>query len=63
MPKEPLNSIYFGGGTPSLLTPSQIEKFIEAANAHFDFNPNIEVTLENPDDYVEGFLMRSKRLA
>ena len=56
LPKEPLNSIYFGGGTPSLLTPSQIEKFIEAANAHFDFNPNIEVTLEmNPDDYVEGF--------
>lgn len=44
-----LISIFFGGGTPSLLKPFQIEKIINAAQQRFSFIDNIEITLEaNP---------------
>lgn len=49
--KEPLESIYFGGGTPSLLTEQEIQKILETAHEHFEVLPNAEITLEaNPDD-------------
>ncbi|MDG1054425.1 MAG: radical SAM family heme chaperone HemW [Flavobacteriaceae bacterium] len=52
----PLDSIYFGGGTPSLLQPEEIAQLIDAAAKVFRFSPTIEITLEmNPDDYVEGY--------
>jgi len=44
-----LRSIFFGGGTPSLLSPRCIGEIIEAANRRFAFAPAIEITLEaNP---------------
>ena len=43
------DSLYFGGGTPSLLDPEQIAAVISAARAAFAFTPDTEVTLEvNP---------------
>jgi oxygen-independent coproporphyrinogen III oxidase len=43
------DTIYFGGGTPSLLAPSQIEHILRAAREKFSVDPRAEVTLEmNP---------------
>jgi oxygen-independent coproporphyrinogen-3 oxidase len=48
---EPIKTIYFGGGTPSLLEPSQLKQILEALYTHFEIAPTIECTLEaNPDD-------------
>lgn len=47
--KKPLISIFFGGGTPSLMAPKSVQKVIEKAAELFDFNNEIEITLEaNP---------------
>ncbi len=46
-----LDTIYFGGGTPSLLEPSEISSLIEHLASHYSISPNAEITLEaNPDD-------------
>ncbi len=45
----PLTSIFFGGGTPSLMPGSCVRAVIEAAENRFGFDPAIEITLEaNP---------------
>ena len=50
----PLGSIYFGGGTPSLLEPERIAAFIRQAHGLFRVEADAEVTLEaNPDDITE----------
>jgi len=44
-----VKSIFFGGGTPSLLSPHIIGEFLEAASLRFAFAADIEITLEaNP---------------
>lgn len=46
-----LSTIYFGGGTPSLLTSSELDKIISTIREYFEVIPNAEITLEaNPDD-------------
>lgn len=43
------DSIYFGGGTPSLLNPDQLERILTAVNSKFDIDPAAEITMEmNP---------------
>jgi len=45
-----LTSIFFGGGTPSLMPPQTIAAIIEAAAGHWSFAPDIEITMEaNPN--------------
>lgn len=45
-----LDTIYFGGGTPSLLEPVEIRRLIDACRQSFAVSPDAEVTLEvNPD--------------
>ncbi|MAL18566.1 MAG: coproporphyrinogen III oxidase [Balneola sp.] len=53
---EPVRTIYFGGGTPSLLSPQQVESILEAI--HSVFNVGLEeITLEiNPDDVSRDYL-------
>ncbi len=52
--KEDVSTIYFGGGTPSLLTPEQLNKLLTAINEHFSITDNVEVTLEaNPEDLTK----------
>lgn len=52
-----LKTLYFGGGTPSILSVDEIQKFIDKVNRYFDFEENIEITLEaNPDDLTRNFL-------
>lgn len=46
-----LDSIYLGGGTPSLMSPTEMAQLFAAIDQLFDINPEAEVTLEaNPDD-------------
>lgn len=46
-----IDSIYFGGGTPSLLTADEIARLIDKLGKLYDINPQAEITLEaNPDD-------------
>lgn len=46
-----LDSIYFGGGTPSILPLESLESVLEAIHIHFSVAPDAEITLEaNPDD-------------
>lgn len=48
---EPLETIYFGGGTPSQLGRDDFEKIFEGIHRHFDTSHCTEITLEaNPDD-------------
>jgi oxygen-independent coproporphyrinogen-3 oxidase len=48
--KRILTSIYFGGGTPSLMPPETVSAIINEANRHWNFIEDIEITLEaNPE--------------
>lgn len=48
---EMLETIYFGGGTPSLLDEDDLSQIFEAISCHFRVVPDAEITLEaNPDD-------------
>lgn len=48
---ETVETIYFGGGTPSLLLPEEIRALLETLHRTFPISPNAEITLEaNPDD-------------
>ena len=45
------DTIYFGGGTPSILKAEQVESLIRAAGRRFNLDPESEITIEmNPDD-------------
>ena len=46
-----LSSVYFGGGTPSLLNGNEITSILNTINKYFTINKETEITLEaNPDD-------------
>ncbi len=46
---ESVDTVYFGGGTPSLLTPEQVERILETVRGRFNVAPNSEITMEmNP---------------
>jgi len=48
---EPIETIYFGGGTPSLLTLSEIDSILSVIQKKYTINTDLEITLEaNPDD-------------
>ena len=51
LPNAPLETIYFGGGTPSLLTEAELAQLFAAIHTRFTVLPTAEITLEaNPDD-------------
>ncbi|AZB35321.1 radical SAM family heme chaperone HemW [Chryseobacterium bernardetii] len=55
--KRSLKSLYFGGGTPSILSVDEINSLIDEVLHHFSFEKDIEITLEaNPDDLDKNFL-------
>ena len=54
---EPIQSIYFGGGTPSVVDNAFIGVLLTMVKEHFEVLPNAEITLEaNPDDLNKGKL-------
>ena len=53
--KRPLTSIFFGGGTPSLMEAVSVAALIERAGDHFSLSQDIEITLEaNPTSVEAG---------
>jgi oxygen-independent coproporphyrinogen-3 oxidase len=56
-PGTEADTLYFGGGTPSLLEPEEIEAVIGACHDAFDLSPDAEITLEaNPETVDAGRL-------
>ena len=52
-----IKSLYFGGGTPSVLSVDEIKSLIDEFQKYFSFDKNLEITLEsNPDDLNKNFL-------
>jgi oxygen-independent coproporphyrinogen-3 oxidase len=60
---RPLASIFFGGGTPSLMAPATVAAVIERAVARFAPAPDLEITLEANPTSVEAFRLAGFRAA
>lgn len=61
--RDMIETIYFGGGTPSLCTIYELQSMIKKMYAAFIVSPNVEVTLEtNPDDITEEKLAGWKEI-
>ena len=59
----PVETIYFGGGTPSLLTREELAAILSVIHTHFEVSVNPEITFEvNPDDASEENLSTWKEL-
>jgi len=54
LPDRTLTSIFFGGGTPSLMEPATVAAVIDAATATWAPSPDIEITLEANPNSVEA---------
>ncbi len=54
LPGRRLTSIFFGGGTPSLMPPDTVAALIDAAAGHWAVDPAIEITLEANPSSVES---------
>ena len=60
--KEEIETIYFGGGTPSILNITDLQLLFIALQKKFIFRPGIEITLEaNPDDITPAKLISWKQ--
>ena len=56
-----IETIYFGGGTPSLLSVDEINTFTDKIKTIFDIVEHAEITLEaNPDDLTNDYLVQLK---
>ncbi|MBY0476860.1 MAG: radical SAM family heme chaperone HemW [Chitinophagaceae bacterium] len=52
--EQTVETIYFGGGTPSLLSTEEVKTIIDTIHSLYQVNPNAEITLEaNPDDVTD----------
>ncbi|MEW5870250.1 MAG: radical SAM family heme chaperone HemW [Chloroflexota bacterium] len=59
----PVHTIFFGGGTPSLLLPEHLEAILGALHEHFDVHSQAEVSLEaNPGTLSRHYLETLRRL-
>ena len=59
--EESISTIYFGGGTPSLLTGEQIGKILTTIRSNYAIVPDAEITIEcNPDDITPPYLAMLK---
>lgn len=60
-PKETISSIYFGGGTPSVLSIKEIDEILGAVYSYYNVEKNAEITFEcNPDDLTQDYLRELK---
>jgi len=62
LPKENIQSIYFGGGTPSLLEKNELSILLNEIYKHFKLSEKCEITLEaNPDDLSKQKILALKK--
>ena len=60
---EPIETLYFGGGSPSVLNCNDLNKILDCFKNYYKLNTLIETTIEvNPDDLNLDYLMRLKEL-
>lgn len=60
---ESVSTIYFGGGTPSVLSLKETERILKRLSDLFEIENNCEITIElNPDDIDPGYLNGIKKL-
>lgn len=60
---DTIGTLYFGGGTPSLLSPQEIGRIIEQVYKLFSLSSDVEITLEaNPDDLNTGYVQELRTL-
>lgn len=60
---RPVHTIFFGGGTPSLMTPSQLQTILTSVRQHFALAPTAEITLEaNPGTVDLAYLSAIRQL-
>jgi putative oxygen-independent coproporphyrinogen III oxidase len=62
-PGRRVQSIFFGGGTPSLMDPRSVGAILEAIGRHWEVDPNAEITLEANPTSVEADRFRGYRAA
>ncbi len=61
--QEPVETIYFGGGTPSVLAIDEVAQLLEVIFDTFTITKNLEITFEaNPDDLNSDYLQSLKDL-
>ena len=61
--QEKIETIYFGGGTPSILSKDELIAFFDVINEKYEVSKNAEITVEcNPDDLTEEKLIELKEL-
>ena len=58
-----IRTVYFGGGTPSLLPPSQLQYILDGIHRHYDIDPDAEITIEaNPEQLALDYCIGLKTL-
>lgn len=58
---RPVDSIYFGGGTPSLLQPPQLDRLLKGIASHTGIQPDAEITLEANPGTIDGISLKGFR--
>jgi oxygen-independent coproporphyrinogen-3 oxidase len=58
-----VSSVFFGGGTPSLMQPESVQAILDGIAKHWSVDPNVEVTLEANPTSVEATRFRGYRAA
>jgi len=61
--KDQADTIYFGGGTPSLLEPAEVARIIGACREAFDVSSDVEITLEANPESVDPAKLAALRAA
>jgi oxygen-independent coproporphyrinogen III oxidase len=60
---EPIGTVYFGGGTPSVLSADELYTLLEQIKSFFNIAENPEISIEvNPDDLTSGYLKDLKTI-
>jgi oxygen-independent coproporphyrinogen-3 oxidase len=60
-PRESFQTIFFGGGTPSLLPPSTLERILNALHSHYRIDSGAEITVETNPGTVDAEKLRGYR--
>jgi putative oxygen-independent coproporphyrinogen III oxidase len=63
VPDRTVSSIFFGGGTPSLMQPETVQAILDCIGRHWSIAPDVEITLEANPTSVEATRFRGYRAA